>query len=290
MHNKLAFLFLFIGFCDTIVAQSKSPVETNKSEPINIGRSVVIRSAILSEKRTINICLPAEYSNDSTSTYPVIYLLDGGIDEDFIHIAGLVRYNNTPWVNRFPGSIVVGIENTNRKRDFTFATPDLDFLGKVGFDKNSFPSYGGSANFIAFIEKELQPFIQHTLKTNGSRTIIGESLGGLLATEILLSKPDLFDTYVIISPSLWWGAEKLLHTTIPTRSFSNSRKIYIAASNEAEDTLMFSEAKRLATLLKRSALPGDKIVFDHMQHESHATIIHQAVYNAFKKLYSTSDE
>ena len=66
------------------------------------------------------------------------------------------------------------------------------------------PNNGGSDKFITFIEKELQPYIERTYSTNDSKTIIGQSLDGLLATEILFKNPKLFNHYIIISPSLWW--------------------------------------------------------------------------------------
>ncbi|WP_350340228.1 alpha/beta hydrolase-fold protein [Paraflavitalea speifideaquila] len=66
--------------------------------------------------------LPEGYNKQDTVRYPVIYLLDGAADEDFIHIAGLIQFNNFSWINRVPPSILVGIVNTDRKRDFTFPT------------------------------------------------------------------------------------------------------------------------------------------------------------------------
>ncbi len=51
-----------------------------------------------------------------------------------------------------PPSIVVGISNVDRKRDFTLPTT-------IQKDKEDFPTTGESAKFISFIEKELQPYI-----------------------------------------------------------------------------------------------------------------------------------
>jgi uncharacterized protein len=71
------------------------------------------------------------------------------------------------------------------------------------------PNAGGSEKFIRFIAEELQPYIKSTYKVSRS-LLIGQSLGGLLASEIVLKKPELFDDYIIISPSLWWDDESLL--------------------------------------------------------------------------------
>jgi predicted alpha/beta superfamily hydrolase len=64
-------------------------------------------------------------------------------------------------------------------------------------DKKSYPTTGHSDKFTLFLEKELQPFVQSKFKTNQSKTIIGQSLGGLLATEILFKKPGLFNKYLL---------------------------------------------------------------------------------------------
>ncbi|RZJ28106.1 MAG: alpha/beta hydrolase, partial [Flavobacterium sp.] len=61
-----------------------------QSKPFVLGNIEQIDSRELSEKRTINIYLPEGYQSGDSTKYPVIYLLDGSADEDFIHIAGLV--------------------------------------------------------------------------------------------------------------------------------------------------------------------------------------------------------
>ncbi|MET3022537.1 alpha/beta hydrolase-fold protein, partial [Flavobacterium hydatis] len=42
------------------------------------------------------------------------------------------------------------------------------------------------------LEKELQPYIDKKFNTSNHKTVIGESLAGLLATEILLKHRNLF--------------------------------------------------------------------------------------------------
>src|SRR5690606_30733680 len=173
------------------------------SKPLTVGKSDVLHSKILKEDRIINIYLPENYHESDTVKYPVIYILDGGIEEDFMYIVGIVRFNTQDWIARFPRSIVVGIEGNTRKRDFTFAVSSTDFIEKEGFSKSSFTQYGGSDKYMDFIEKELQPYINKTYKTEAKKTIIGESLAGLFTTEVLLKRPHLYDEYITISTSLW---------------------------------------------------------------------------------------
>ena len=251
------------------------------SKPFVLGVTEELQSRILSEKRILNIYLPEGYNRADTITYPVIYLLDGGADEDFIHIAGLLQYNNFPWINRVPKSIIVGIANTDRRRDFTFPT-------QVAEDKKKNPSSGSSAKFIAFLEKELQPFIEQQYKTSASRTLIGQSLGGLLAAEILFTKPALFSKYIIISPSLWWDNGSLLSRTPVAPSTPTG--IYIGVGKEGlaptpTPHVMEVDANLLAEKLRNANNKNTTIYFDYMPAEDHATSSHPAVFNAFRLLY-----
>ena len=271
-NYNYTFVLLISFFYNSLFAQN-IPI-TKNSEPLTIGEKVEIHSTILNENRILNIYLPHGYSKDSVKDYPVIYLLDGSIDEDFIHIAGVVQFGSFSWINMLPETIVVGISNIDRKRDFTFHTDDK------GYTKE-FPTTGHSAPFIDFIEKELQPFIKNNYNTNGTKTLIGQSLGGLLATEILFKKPDLFDNYIIVSPSLWWDNESLLEYT-PT-PYKSSKSIYVAVGKEGE--IMEREAKALYDKLKPLNTKNSKVYYQFFEKQNHADALHLAVYDAFEKLF-----
>lgn len=280
MHKTWLFTLILLLLCNVSFGQSK-PAAPGK--PFVIGVIDTIKSSVLSENRVLNVYLPDGYSPDSATTYPVIYVLDGSADEDFIHIVGLVQYFNFPWINQFPPSIVVGIANVNRKRDFTFPVANLDFMAKYGFDKKNFTAYGGSEKFMTYIEKEVQPYVDKHFKSNASRTIIGQSLGGLLATEILLKRPKMFDTYIIMSPSLWWGSESLLQQAPELLKAHPDWKTKVYVGVGREGNTMVGDAKKLARMLRQQN--NIKTSFDYLPRETHATMTHQAVYNAFKLLY-----
>ena len=246
-------------------------------KPLSIGESISFHSDILKENRRINVYLPEGYSPDSSKTYPVIYLLDGSMDEDFIHIAGLVQFGSFPWINMLPESIVVGIANTDRKRDFTFPSNNEKDLAKL-------PTSGGSDKFIKFIEKELQPLIEKQYKTAPQRTLIGQSLGGLLTTEILFKKPKLFDNYIIVSPSLWWDNQSLLKSEPVTSDHPTS--VYISVGKEGE--MMEGTAKSLYKKLKEKERIY-KLYFRFFEDKNHGDALHVAVYDAFEKLFGIKD-
>lgn len=268
---------LIISLCLTAqVLLAQDSIQPKQNIPFVLGTINQIQSKELSEKRILNIYLPEGYHQSDTIHYPVIYLLDGSADEDFIHIAGLVQFFNFPWVNILPKSILVGIANVDRRRDFTFPT-------SVEKDKKDFPTTGGSEKFIAFIENDLQPFIEKNYRTNSSKTIIGQSLGGLLATEILFKKPQLFTKYIIVSPSLWWNKESLLSVNpkVLRPDFGQPTSIYIAVGKEGK--IMESDTRKLAEILAKNHSKNLSVNFEYFSKENHGNILHKAVYNAFEK-------
>lgn len=165
MNKYIAFIFLL--FTPTLIfSQTNKSKSTESNKPFVLGVIDEIQSKELNEKRILNIYFPEGYNSNDATKYPVIYLLDGSADEDFIHISGLVQFNSFEWVDQVPKSIVVGIATVDRRRDFTFPTT-------IEKDQKRFPTSGHSDKFIAFIEKELQPFIDKKYKTTNSKTIIG---------------------------------------------------------------------------------------------------------------------
>jgi len=280
--KTLTTIFILTFFSSLAFAQTAKSKQTDGSKPFVLGVIDEIQSTQLAEKRILNIYLPEGYNKNDSTKYPVIYLLDGSADEDFIHIVGLVQFNSFEWINQIPKSIVVGIATVDRRRDFTYPTT-------IEEDKKRYPTTGHSDKFMAFIEKELQPFIENKYKTNTSKTIIGQSLGGLLATEILLKKPTLFTKYIIVSPSLWWDNGSLLNqpSVILQDNFSQKIAVYIGVGKEgltptATPRVMEVDANLLTEKIKSSKSKNVHVYFDYLPQENHATIMHQAVLNAFK--------
>ncbi len=241
---------------------------------LTIGEIRTLKSKILNEDRTLNIYLPQNFNK--TKSYPVIYLLDGSMNEDFIHVTGLVQFFNQMY--SMPETIVVGIANIDRKRDFTFHT-DLKDLQK------DYPTTGHSDKFISFLEKELIPYIGNQFKVTDTY-LFGQSLGGVLATEILLKKPELFNNYFIISPSLWWDDESLLKSAnqLLTKIPDTKKFIYISVGR-GEHPVMVKDAENLHEVLKKAGKKNWTIEYKMMETDNHATILHRSLYEGLVKLF-----
>ena len=284
MKHSILFLVALCWISFTFGQKTKEKT-TEISTPFVLGVIDKIQSIVLNETRILNIYLPEGYNPSDSIKYPVIYLLDGSADEDFIHIVGLVQFNTFEWVNKVPKSIVVGIANVDRARDFTYPSTITEL-------NERFPTSGHSDSFISFIENELQPYIAKKYRTNQEKTLIGQSFGGLLATEILLKKPTLFTKYIIVSPSLWWDNGSLLNlpSTLYTEGYNQQTTIYIGVGKEGltptkVPRVMEVDANLLSDKINQSKSKNVRVFFDYLPEENHATILHQAVSNAFEILY-----
>ncbi len=241
--------------------------------PLCWGEIHHLQSTVLGEDRPLNIVLPPGYSADDTARYPVIFLLDGSLDEDLLHVAGALQFATMEWIAWQQPSILVGIGNVDRKRDFTFPTT-------VPNDKELYPTTGGSAAFVRFLAQELLPYMDARFRTKPDRLLIGQSLGGLLATEVLLEQPGLFQRYLIASPSLWWDNGSLLKRMagFQPKGGVAPHQVFIAVGNEGK--AMVQSARQLHAILDKSNLIQAQ--YRYMSRFDHANILHQAVLDGFR--------
>ena len=245
--------------------------------PLVIGETFTIESERLHETRRINVYRPSFYGERINGPLPVLYVPDGGIHEDFQHIAGLVNISVLNGTMR--PFLVVGIENTERRRDFTGPSDDPR-------DRGIAPRIGGSAAFRDFLREELIPEIETRYEVTDERAIIGESLAGLFVVETFLLEPELFDTGIAVDPSLWWNRE-LLVKQAKTRvaATGNGRTLWFAASSEAT---ILEPVSRFASELE-NAKTNLAWHFEPLPDETHRTIYHPAAMKAFRALFATQD-
>lgn len=275
MSFKFICLFQFIVVLSAFSQDTDTRYVGKKTLPFAVIET--IDSHPLKEQRTLNVYLPHGYHPDSAATYPTVYVLDGSAHEDFLHIAGLFQFMNM--YELAPKSIVVGIANVDRYRDFTF--PSTDTL-----DQRDLPTSGGAAKFMEFVVTEVQPLINKNYKTNGTNTIIGQSLGGLMATEFLMKRPELFADYIIVSPSLWWNKQDLVNGAAAYFKAQKDFKKRIFISLGQEHPVMHEVADRLVAAIRNAGDIGAEVYYDPILDEDHATILHSAVYAGLKRLHT----
>lgn len=271
MYRSLLVILLF-------VSSAAAQVDPLRLDPLSVGDTFTLASESLGETRRINVYAPAGYATSDTSRLPVLYMPDGGIGEDFLHVAGLVQIGSLNGTMR--PHLLVGIENTERRRDLTGPTEDPR-------DREIAPRVGGSAAFRAFLRDELQPVIDSLYRTTEERAIVGESLAGLFVVETLLLEPGLFDTYIAIDPSLWWNGGQLAADAVSFLSNAPpaARTLYLAGSGQPQ---LGAAAHQLYADLDAADLPGLTVRYAGHPDESHGTVYHPAALRAFRTVFGLS--
>lgn len=243
--------------------------------PLAIGDTFTLPSKVLGEVRRINVYLPPGYSETPTARVPVLYMPDGGLGEDFLHVAGLVQISVTNGTMR--PFLLVGIENTQRRRDMTGPTENKE-------DRTIAPVVGGSANFREFIRAELMPEIRRRYRTTDETAIVGESAAGLFVVETFLLAPEMFDTFIAFDPSLWWNDEKLVAGAAERLRLRPKldKTLYLATSDEPG---IVAPTERLAVALAANAPSTVRWHLERMPEEKHSTIYHPAALRAFRAVF-----
>jgi predicted alpha/beta superfamily hydrolase len=208
---------------------------------------------------------------DEINAFPVLYMPDGGLAEDFLHVAATI--DSLIARKAIAPVVVVGIENTQRRRDMTGPTT-------VAADSTIAPRVGGSAAFRRLPRDELMPEVRNRYRTTDVTAIVGESLAGLFIVETFLLEPRLFRRYIALDPSLWWNGGELVRTADRRlRSLdARGRTLYLASSREPG---IASEAARLAAALERHAPTGLSWRYEPRPDLEHGTIYRGASPGAF---------
>ncbi len=258
---------------DAAVALAPAPVPL--AAALRAVTAWTIESRVLGERRRVFVATPPGYDADQAAHYPVLYVLDGGIDEDFVHVAEAVHFGCT-WDLLQP-ALVVGVENTDRRRDFTTPTA-------VETERAAAPRAGGAERFREFLRDELMPGIRARFRTDGHDALIGESLAGLFVVATFVEAPQLFDDYIALSPSLWWNGRAAVQRArerLPALASTQAR-LYLVTADEAD---IVGAVEEFVRALREQPPGGVALEYHPMPAEFHDTVFRAAAPRALRRLF-----
>lgn len=240
----LAIIFILLTFNNSDLFSQLN------EEPIVIGKRIQIDSKTLKEKRLIQIFLPESYS-DSTKKYPVLYVLDGNNNSP---TASIIVKSKSRYNAHFPEMIIVGINNVNRSRDYSF--PD------------------GADKIMNFISDELIPFIDSTYRTENFRILFGHSATGSFCLYSLPKAKDLFNAYIILSPAIAHETEYIVKYNLRkfiTETDKLDKKMYIgfADNDRYENDVFKASYMYLDSLFNSVSIKMLKMKLDILDREDH---------------------
>ena len=272
LNKRIKWIFGLIGL--SLLLSLSNLVFAQVQQSVTIGERFNIDSKILGETRQIIIGKPRSYSEGSAK-FPVVVLLDG--DDHFHHTTGTANYLAA---NGFiPEVLIVAIPNTDRTRDLT---PRSD----VPSDLAQMPTHGGADNFLKFISDELLPWVGKEYRTQDYKILIGHSFGGLFAINSLTTRPDVFDAYIAISPSLQWNNQGLV---VQAEAFVDShnslnKDLYITAGNEGGR--LVGGIQKLTGILTEKSPQGLRWQFNLMESETHGSVPLRSTLQGLEMIYS----
>lgn len=264
-------LFVLCAACAG--APQTTHIEPTAEPKAILGDTLSLASKVLGERRVINVYVPPEYTS-SNERYPVLYMADGGMTEDFPHVAGSVDVSIKNAVIR--PVIVVGIQNTERRRDLVGPTV-------VAEEQKNAPHAGGAERFRRLLREEIKPLIEQRYRTTAESAIVGESLAGLFVVETLLVEPSLFDGYIAADPSVWWNEQQLLRDAAMhlARWSTGSKVLYVASSRDD----IGDGTRELVAAIGRSGVPI-AVTYEPMPVEQHGTIFPTAALHGIRTVFA----
>jgi len=199
--------------------------------------------------RHVDVWLPPGYNADPARRYPVLYMNDGQNCFDAADAAYGVAWNVQHALSRLietgeaRPALIVGIWNSATRRVLEYR-PARPFLAlseharqRVTAGMGGWPS---SDDYLAFLVRELKPFIDNTYRTLSSRDdtfIMGSSMGGLISLYALCEHPDVFDGAGCVSshwPAIEGVIASYLREHLPDPA---THRLYFDHGTETIDTL-----------------------------------------------------
>jgi predicted alpha/beta superfamily hydrolase len=239
-----------------------------------------IKSKASNEEYSLFIYTPRDYKQ-TNKTYPVVYLLDAdytfGIARDAVE--------SMTFGKDIPNMIIVGVAYgksfddwfSKRTRDMT---PTNDTTAKM------FPGGGGCDKFYNFIKDELVSYVDKNFRVvPNERTLIGYSFGGLFSFYTMFKSPDLFNRYLIISPSLWWDNKLAFNwETEYANTYSDLYPKIVMTYGEKEWG-MGDNVKQMHDVLKTRNYPGLNLTYWETKEQTHTSIFPIAFVNGIKAIF-----
>jgi predicted alpha/beta superfamily hydrolase len=222
MHKQnlmyLLIAFLILG-CTTLHGQSSQEhIRWFEMRGTEIRE---VHSEITHQDYELIINIPYSYKTNTSKHYPVVYFCDGFYDFALLSMI----YADQIYDKTVDECFLVGFsykgENLDygklRTHDYTPTSPGI------------FSPGGGAPDFLKVIEQEFIPFMEKNYRVDPSfRALGGSSLGGLFTLCAMFTRPNLFNSYIAISPAVTWdndwlfGLEERFHkkyTDLPVSLF-----------------------------------------------------------------------
>lgn len=269
--------FILIVIFSSGTAMSAPAISMEKLTSISDTRYLLHESESLKHSYHLYVRLPQDYTPDSSSKYPTVYLLDGGITYPLL--AAYSRYLD--FAEDIPPLIIVGIsygtddfrEGNRRSTDFTAPAKDR-------------AHYGGAEKFQAMLRNELFPLVEDRFPSDPNRRILfGQSIGGQFAIYSALTDPSMFMGLIASNPALHRNLDFFLNTKPVTQAQENKPLLFISRA-EKDDPRFKRPAQKWLDHWRKQTDPPFKMKVDTVMGHNHFSAAPEAFRNGLKWMFA----
>ena len=273
----LTTLLLFI-FSSDAATQSKHGFVIPRTDIINITDNAT------QKRYELYVKLPSNY-DAGDKHYPVVYYTDAYwhieilsalsefLFEDVILIGIAWQTNSDPQLVEEVGPYV------SRFSDYSYA-PSINEEHQHKY------RFGQAAQHLAFIRKDVIPFVDTRYRTDPSkRSYFGYSLGGAFGAYTVMSQPDTFHYYVLGSPSVWQDITQ--YTTPKPEGIASRAKVFI--SHGSTENKLQTKVEAFIQILEKQLVAPESVHYQVMNGD-HTTAFPETAVEAVKWLSSLQTE
>ena len=274
-----------------VIATAARGVETPApaAAPLTLPRTEVrtLRSAANGVEYRLYVSLPPSYAG-GTKRYPLVVLLDA--DYSFALARNIAQHLSDR--GDLTELILVGVAYAGPDRYRLHRTRDYTptFVADGGYGPEYQKVSGGAPRFRDFLSSELLPLVDRSYRTlPGARALVGHSYGGLFGSFVLFTQPELFDRYLLVSPSLWYDRYVALRLEREFRSRSAALpvRLYLAVGDREHNgsRSMVRDLDGFAAQIAAHRYGGLVLRHQTLDDETHNSVFPRALSNGLRFLF-----
>ena len=279
---KLA-LAVLMFFSVQIEAQETTEFKIKNTETLQL------KSKVSGLEYELYVRLPNDYS-ESNKDYPVAVINDTSYS--MAVASGVVHLMAGRDIEDL---IIVGISYSkgdnpviSRSRDYT---PTYAPNEKRSHSHEAQKLSGKAQQYIRFISDEMLPLISQKYRIKQDKKIfVGHSYGGLLGANILITNPELFNYYILGSPSFWYDNKVLFRLENDYAKNNKSMKANVFMYIGSEEKTMVDEMKEFDAQLKKRNYLGLHVQSTVLPGLSHHSVFSVLLIDGLKQAIPMSKQ
>ena len=271
-----------------------APPASAQPAPYALERTEVHRlhSRVLQRDYELYIGLPPAAA--SGSRHPMLFVTDAPVAFPVIHAMARRLGHEGPQAQQM---VLVGLSYARGDSPTVSRNRDYTPRQRASSTQDSSLRYGEAEAYVRFLREEVLPYLEANVPQAdpARRYFAGHSYGGLFGAHVLLHHPDLFQRYILSSPSLWFDQGLVLREAeqlVARRSSVKAQVLLLAGAKEQAaprrrprpgveaDGDIVGDTRRFERALRQ--LPGIQVQRQIVADEDHLSVFPSAMVRGLR--------